>query len=282
MLSKIKLLAFLTILALTFTGLSACGDEGTGDTPADTATQDVGAVDSGPNGDVAATDTTHPSGLSCLPVGTTILGVDEILTECVLSEDVAGLTFLIDSMVVTAPANDALLTQLNTLWAADLAADKLIILFHVKSWDTSTGLAQVQVGAGKLDGGNYAYEGVPTEIDLWVDGCNHGSNGPENLSLAPASLNKPVHMTGITVCGQVSPDGATIPFSYLSGSIRKSDAEGVEVSINPDAPEFTVDLAALLESFVDMDTDTTGDGSPDAWALQGSLTGKAITNVSIN
>ena len=99
-----------------------------------------------------------------------------------------------------------------------------------------------------------------------------------NLSLSPASLNKPVHMTDVDVCGQTSADATAIPFSYLTGSIRKADAMGVEVSINPDAPEFTVDLADLLESFVDMDTDSDGDGENDAWELRGTLTGTAITN----
>ena len=126
------------------------------------------------------------------------------------------------------------------------------------------------------------WEGEPATVSLSVNGCNYETSEPANLTLAPASVNKPIVMTDVDVCGQFSSDSTAIPFSFLAGSIREADASGIEVSINPDAPDFTVDLAELLGSFVDLNTDTDGDGTLDAWALKGTLTGKEIGNFSGN
>ena len=138
------------------------------------------------------------------------------------------------------------------------------------------------MGSGKLENDTYTWEGEPATVNLAVDACNYETSAPANLTLAPASVNKPIVMTDVDVCGQFSADATNLPFSFLAGSIREADATGIEVSINPDAPDFTVDLAELLGSFVDLDTDTDGDGTPDAWALKGTLTGKVVTNFSAN
>jgi hypothetical protein len=266
---------------LLITGLSfltiACGDDAV-----EPETDAAGVQDTGTNSDTVSTDQTSIGGLTCLPAGTTILGTENIVSECTQDTSPVGQTYLIETMEVTEPANDALLSQLNTLWASDIETGKLIILFHIVDRDDEAGTSTILVGSGKVEGDVYSFESTPSTVSLSVSNCNYATAAPADLTLAPQSLNKPVHMTAVDVCGQFAADATGIPFSFLAGSIREEDATGIEVSINPDEPDFTVDLAELLGSFVDLDMDTDGDGTMDAWALKGTLTGKAIANFEAN
>jgi len=271
----------LTLTTIFFVAFSfvfwGCGDDTTS-SGTDTNT----AADSGSSADVVAPDQTAVSGLACLPAGVTISGTETIVEDCSLDSSPVGKSYLVDSLLVTEPANDALLSQLNTLWASDIESGKLILIFHIVERDNDTGTSTILVGSGKMENDIYTWEGEPATVSLSVSQCNYETSEPANLTLAPASVNKPIVMTDVDVCGQFSADATRLPFSFLAGSIREADASGVEVSINPDAPDFTVDLAELLGSFVDLDTDTDGDGSADAWALKGTLTGQEITNFNAN
>ena len=263
------------ILFSLLTLVAACGDTSSPD--ADTSPTDTLAADTDTPPDDAKTGS-----LACLPEGITVEGMDQIQADCVQEADLTGHTFLVEQMVMVEPDNAALLSQLNPLWAADIANDRLILLFHMVSFDP-TGESKVLVGSGQIDGDTYRWEGTPSEMTVLTSQCNYETKDPVSFALSPKSVNKPIQVSQMSICGQMSGDGESIAFSYIVGALKESDATGLMVALNPDVPDLTVDLAELLDSFgVPLKIDTDGDSAPDAWSISGSLKAQRITNVELD
>jgi hypothetical protein len=207
-------------------------------------------------------------------------GTDTAAPPCDATPDLTGKVFLVDSIVIEEPDDQMLLDALNPLFATDIASGALVMLFHVTAWDPATGVAQVDVGNGVLDAGNYVWDGTANQLELNVDKCAFTMSTESSLQLKPATVNKPIIVSGLLVDGRFAADASALPDAHIVGAIKRSDADGLEVTIGTLPP---VELDDLFDSFgLIENADTNKDGTPDGWKLTGTITGTAVTNVSLN
>lgn len=207
-------------------------------------------------------------------------GNDTAAAACDATPDLTGKVFLVDSIVIEEPDDQMLLDSLNPLFATDIASGALVMLFHVTAWDPATGVAQVDVGNGVLDAGDYVWDGVANQLELNVDKCGFTMTTESALQLKPATVNKPIIVSGLLVDGTFAADGSALPDAHIVGAIKQSDASGLMVQIGTLPP---VDLKDLFEGFgLPLNADTDKDGTPDGWKLTGTITGTAVTNVNLN
>ncbi len=258
-----RALSTLLPLALLTTAIAAPGCDSDGDT---TPAADAGPSDAG--GDTANADAT---------TGDT--SADTVAPACELTVNLAGRTYLVDSLVLEEPKDDALLQALNPMWARDIEDGALILLFDATVHDEAASTASMDIGSGKDEGGTYKWLNPPNPLNVAMDGCGFTTTEPAQLDLFPETVNKPIVISHLDADGSFAGDGSAILKTHIVGGIRRSDAEGLMVTLGGLGE---IELAAFFDALgLQLDLDTDGDGTPDAWQLSGYLTAKAVTNVDL-
>lgn len=284
-LSRLSRFALISTAALALAMTGCDSDEGTegsgGGAAGGTGNAAGGAGGTGGTGGDPATGNTG-GGTECDPTAIIAPTPEDEDPSCTSDTDLTGKILVVDGLVVEKPADEFLTSTLNNLFAADIEADLLIILFHVKSHDLETGEALIEAGTGKLEGGNYTWESPPNELTVQITECHFETTEPAQLELTPQTVTKPIVVSGLAVSGQFNADGESIPTANLAGTLRESDADGLDVVLNPDNPDVSAPLKDLLEAAsIPLEADTTGDCTNDAWLITGNLTAKVVTNTAL-
>jgi hypothetical protein len=270
----------ISLLAVAFAACeSSPASPAAPDTTTDTKSGDTPAADGSPTGDApvgSGKDGAEAGG--CAPTVITVSPPANEDPACKLTADIAGQVYFVDTLVVNEPDNDLITGSLNPLWKQDIKEHKLIILFRVVALDQAARTGQAEVGSGKLEAGTYSWYAAPALIELETKGCHFESAATAEFTLHAATLNKPVVLTNFALSGQFAGDGTAVPTAAMRGAIRKQDAEGLEIDLGGAKLELvsTFELAG-----VELNADTDGDCTNDAWVLGGDLTAQAITNVAL-
>ena len=267
----------LTVLALAAASLAACNttSDPAPEDPADTGSDDIGQAD------VAVGD----GGPVCTE-GPGVAIVEPIYEEpddCSMAEDLTGRTFIVNSLVLTEPSNQFLLESLNPLWEGDLKAGRLILLFHAKSHDLTTGEVTVEAGTGDYPSCSaYTWHDPPDEVRIQLDGCGWDTIEPASLSLWPSSMNKAIIVSRLEIDGYYNQAGTKIIGAYLQGVLTEEDATGLIAVLDPPEATLTIEMTDLFHAAnIEMNGDADGDGVMDGWMLGGYLSGSTIENVDL-
>lgn len=262
MLRRPALSLVLPLALVAFASLApGCDSSSTSTTGADTGPADTGTDTAG--ADTASADTT-----------TTDTG-----PACELTVNLAGRTFFVDTLVLEEPKDDALLQAMNPMWARDIESGALILLFDAKVHDEAAGTASMNIGSGKDDAGTYKWLNPPNPLNVAMHGCGFTTTEPAQLDLFPETVNKPIVISHLEADGSFAADGSAILKTHIVGGIRRDDATGLMVTLGSLGE---IELAAFFDALgLELDLDTDGDGTPDAWKLSGYLTATAVTNVEL-
>ena len=149
--------------------------------------------------------------------------------ECPGLPDLTGRAYRVTALEAIDPTD-----KINEVWAADIAAYELVLVFHVIEHDVPNNTLKLEVTSAKAqkeDNGDgtftplkYNYMLQPSAFDAHLEGCRIRWSTPIELDIVTATISKPFHCFGITGYVDMSDDGTTIVDSWLSGAILESDA----------------------------------------------------------
>lgn len=248
-------------LALTAFAAPGCDSDSTSTTVTDAGPTDAGA-------DTASAD-----------VATGDAAEDGTGGACELTVDLAGRTYFVNTLVLEEPKDDALLQAMNPMWARDIESGALILLFDATEHDNTNQTASMDIGSGKDEGGTYKWLNPPNPLNVALDNCGFTTTEPAQLDLFPETVNKPIVISHLDADGSFAADGSGILKTHIIGGIRRDDATGLMVTLGSLGE---IELAAFFDALgLQLDLDTDGDGTLDAWRLSGYLTATAVTNVDL-
>ena len=182
---------------------------------------------------------------------------------------------MVDALVLSKPDDALTLSTLNPLWEEDIQNGKLMLMFKVLSHDAATGELIVEAGSGCYVDEAYDWHVPPAPLTLQLNGCSFVTTVPADISIWPASMNKAILVTGLSVNGHFSPDATAIPGADLDGTLARADAEGLAGMLG----DFEIALVDFFDGAgVDLDVDLDGDGEMDGWGMAGQLAAQALSN----
>ena len=184
-------------------------------------------------------------------------GADAAPIECTVGDpvpdslEIVGRVLRITGLTMQRPTDPAgaVKSALNGIWAKDIAANKLNIYFRIDKWDLVTHELTLAVGTGLYgaDKDEHFWDAAPSLIDLVVDNPGvrtEGAFGLGTLDIAPETVSKPIHIIHLGVDAIVTCDATAILDGGLEGSLRRLDAEGLEVQLGLGG---AIDMVKFLE-----------------------------------
>ena len=188
-------------------------------------------------------------------------------------DDLTGLGWRFDAMVVTSPDLASFDGLLNGFFADSIANESLNVLLLALADDRDAGSLQLRVGAGTKDDDGYGMSSGAGTLDCALSGGRFATTEPIAFDFPNDVLTPPVlPLQQVTVTGLLDPDAASITEGELVGALSEADAEATKIAN-------TMVMADLLKDQVKapMDVDLDGDGAPDAWRFVFTFTAAAAT-----
>jgi hypothetical protein len=202
-------------------------------------------------------------------------------SECPGLPDLSDRYFKIDMLEASEPT-----TELNSIWAQDIAEFELNLVFHIVSHDMEDNILDMRISAasavkeGTPDnpvavGFNFALE--PYEFQAKLEGCKFviSPDDPVFFDIVNETLTAPIKVEGISGYGEFSPDGTKIVYGDLSGYIALALAEGLCMTIPGIGTanfHWFMNLARICPN---MDTDE--DGELDGYFFSGIFSAQHTT-----
>lgn len=246
-------------IALVLAGclLSGCGGDGGSD---ETGTE-VAAADN--VADVGGTDNGAPDEAAPDLVGGVCPGLKTI----------QGQAFRVTEMEATEPTD-----QVNEVWALDIAAYSLVMVFHVVEYNEADGTAKIEVTScssettkegDKVTPVGYQFALKPAPFNVKFDGCSFTIVGNLSMDVMTPSVSKPFHIFGLTGGGSFNESCTKILKVDLAGFIKESEAFDLCLMIpGLGSPSFHwfMNLAHICA-----DADSDGDGTIDSYRFVGHV-----------
>lgn len=194
--------------------------------------------------------------------------------ECPGLPNLTGHAFRATSLVATEPTD-----KVNEVWATDIEAYTLVIVFYVLDHRPEEKVATVKVtsawaeveddGAGNLTPLQYQYALEPMVFELGIDGCKLKIIDQIELDIMTPTVSKPFHVFGISGWGEITEDGKEITKLQLAGFIKESEAFDLCLEIpGLGAANFHwfMNLAHICAN-----ADSDGDGEVDSYYFKGVI-----------
>ncbi len=202
--------------------------------------------------------------------------------QCPTLPDMTGRVFRITSLKAKDPTD-----LMNDVWATDIADYELAILFHVVEHDLAAGTAKLRVTSatvekdiaedGTITPLKYNYMLDPAVFNAYFDGCRISWDEPIALDIVTATISKPFHVSGITGFCDINEDGTKILHSWLSGSIRETEAQDLCMTLPGVGVanfHWFMNLAKICPDY-----DADGDGTAESYKFSGELSGVEETEL---
>jgi hypothetical protein len=186
-------------------------------------------------------------------------------------DDLTGLGWRFDSMVVTSPDLASFDGLLNGYFADNIANESFNVLLLALADDRDAGTLQLRVGAGTKGDDGYGMSSGAGTLDCSLTGGRFATSEPITFDFPNDFLTPPVlPLQQVTVSGLLAPDASSITEGALIGALSEADAEATKIAN-------TMVMADLLNHQVKapMDVDLDGDGTPDAWRFVFTFTAAA-------
>ena len=188
-------------------------------------------------------------------------------------DDLSGLGWRFDSMVVTSPDLAAFAGLLNGYFADNIANGSFNVLLLALADDREAGTLQLRVGAGTKAHDAYGMSSGAGTLDCSLTGGRFTTSEPIAFDFPNDVLTPPVlPLQQVTVSGLLAPDASSITEGRLVGALSEADAKATKIAN-------TMVMADLLSNQVKapMDVDLDGDGSEDAWLFVFTFRAAAAT-----
>jgi len=186
-------------------------------------------------------------------------------------EDLTGVAWRFDSLVLTAPLSGTLGEGLNDYFAKEISEGRLHILLAVEKDDRDAGTLSASVGAGKLVEEVYSFDGEPSDLLCLLTGTSFETESPAFLAFPNAQVDPPeLPIEALELSGTVSLDGKTVTGGKLVGALPVEDAQEMKI-----LGQSFFDLLAALGVTPDVSLD--GEGAPDAFRFEGDWTAASVT-----
>lgn len=185
-----------------------------------------------------------------------------------------GQTFLFETLVLEYPDAEAMTMLLNDVWAADIAAGRLVFLYHLDAFEPATGGMVQSVGAGDEEEGTYAFSQAPQTAAAELDGCRFGATEETIITLDTPTTNIPIPFVEATVHGTFTEGASAITDGRLFAAVRRTDVEALTFQV-PGLGETA--LAPLFDAAeIPLEIDLDDDGTLDAYRVEGSYTARRL------
>jgi len=219
----------------------------------------------------------------------TEVGQDTTQT-CTLQASLKGKAYLIKHLYVDEPAGEgnALATTLTNLWNGDIEKGRLVIIFYVSKYDSSTGKVTLQAGTGIKDtDGKYAFIKDPGPNDLEADivGCTFDTNVKGQIILYPNTVTAHIPIVALDAHGMFTENADAINSGSLIGGICTSDAAAIEFDPISKQPPYVcqnfkkfMDLMKLQPNRDDLTEGICTLGGTDGYDFKGRFDAIQIKN----
>lgn len=188
-------------------------------------------------------------------------------------DDLSGLGWRFDAMVVTSPDLASFDGLLNGYFADNIANGSFNVLLLALADDRDAGTLQLRVGAGSEGDDGYGMSSGAGTLDCSLSGGRFLTSEPITFDFPNDFLTPPVlPLQQVTVSGLLAPDASSITEGKLIGALSAADAETTKIAN-------TMVMAELLSKQVKapMDVDLDDDGVNDAWRFVFTFTAAAAT-----
>jgi hypothetical protein len=191
--------------------------------------------------------------------------------------NLTGKVYRVNKLAATQPTD-----QINNVWAVDMENYDLVLLFHVISHDTTTGIAEFEVTSaiadkeekdGEFIAKSFQYCREPwktkAKIEVTDAGVNFNFTELVELDILTPTVSKSFHIFGITGQGKFSKDGTKILDCWLQGVIDEAQTYDLCLTIPGMGVANFHGFMNALKLCPDLDHDE--DGKVDSYKFSGHM-----------
>ena len=187
--------------------------------------------------------------------------------------DLTGKSFMVTVLDAVQPTD-----QVNEVWAEDIAAHQLVILFYIVSHDMATGKFEFQVTSCDVETVGEGEDKKPTKYTYALDpsivtgtltGTNFQFDTEIELDIITPNVNKSFHLFGVMGSGRFNNEGTKIIECYLAGAILEEEVFDLCLTIPGLGPanfHWFMNTAHICAQF-----DSDEDGTNDSYKFEGNL-----------